>query len=138
MFTAKVIKKQETTQGLKISVEFYRDGNVSHTEEITPQDRDGLFHWLESRLKTLNTGQELKSELVEGADVTVPKAPVIEQPVRTAAEIARDKWLTKYAKWVRIKTTMIDTGILTGTEKPVTDFLADVKAGFKPAYIEFI
>jgi hypothetical protein len=137
MYTAKVTAKEETTQGLKVSVEFYRDGNVSHTESVIPQDRDGFFHWLKSRLTTLNSGESLKTELVEGEDVTVPET-VVEEVVLTQAEKDRAAWLEKYYKWVRIKTTMIDTGILTGNETQVQNFLADIKTGFKPAYIEHI
>lgn len=134
MYTAKIINKLEKQQGLELTVEF-SNGTDTRTETVIPQDKAGFKHWVSARLTSLNTLEELKAEDNLNQEV------VLEDPVvdtRTAAEIARDEWLVKYYKWVQIKKNLIDTGVLTGDETAVTNYLADVKAGFKPAYINFL
>ena len=133
MFTAKITNKKEVPQGLELTVEF-TDGVDTVTEKVIPQDRKGFYHWVESRKESLTTAKELKTE----DNIGVVIEPTEKADTRTAVEIERDEWLQKYYKWVQIKNNLIDTGVLTGNEKPVTDYLADVKAGFKPAYINFI
>ena len=133
MFTAKITAKKEVPQGLQVTVEF-TDGVDTVTETVIPQDRKGFEHWVESRKESLTTAKELKTE----DNIGVVIEPTEKADTRTAAEIARDEWLQKYYKWVQIKNNLIDTGVLTGNEKPVKDYLADVQAGFKPAYINFI
>lgn len=134
MFTHKIISKEFENGVLVFGVEF-TDGVKVITEAVKPQDEVGFKYWLRQRLASLNSLTELES--VNVGDSVDPTEPV---PVdnRTQAEKDRDAWLEKYAKWVRIKTTLIDTGILTGSETQVQTFLADVKAGFKPAYINYL
>lgn len=132
MFTHKIISKEFENGVLVLGVEF-TDGVKVITETVKPQDEEGFKYWLKSRLASLNSLNELEK-------VTVDSIVDLTEPVnaRTQAEIDRDAWLEKYTRWVNIKKNLIDTGILTGSEKQVTDYLADVKAGFKASYINFI
>ena len=131
MYTAKITNKKEVPQGIEVTVEF-TNGTKTLTEAVVPQDKRGFDHWLESRLTSLNSIADIEAIPVNTEiDGTQPE-PV---DTRTQAEKDRDNWLRKYYKWVQIKNNLIDTGVLTGNEKPVTDYLADVRAGFKPAYI---
>lgn len=133
MFTAKIIDKKEEGATIAITVEF-TDGVDTHTEVVRPQDENGFKYFVKQRCESLTTAKALKE-----AD-NVGKTVVVDEPVtpKTQAEIDRDAWLVKYYRWVSIKKNLIDTGVLTGSEKQVTDYLADVKATFKPAYINFI
>lgn len=133
MFTAKITDKKEEGATLVITVEF-SDGVDTYTEVVRPQDEVGFKYFVKQRCESLTTAKALKE-----AD-NVGKMVVVDTPVvpLTQAEIDRDAWLVKYYRWVSIKNNLIDTGVLTGSEKQVTDYLADVKATFKPAYINFI
>ena len=61
-----------------------------------------------------------------------------EEEAPTQAELDEKAWLEKYNRYVRIKETLIDTGIITGNETKVKNLLADVQAGLKPAYLDSI
>jgi len=136
MFTQKFNRKENTEQGVRYYFDF-SNGAKTYTDTCVPQDLNGLKFWIKGQLAKYNTEELLDTELVQGVAVDVSDT-VVTPPVLTQAEIARNAWLEKYSKWVRIKTTMIDTGVLTGNETQVQNFLSDVKAGFKPAYINFI
>jgi hypothetical protein len=138
MYTAQVNRKEETTQGLRVYVDFLRNGIQSHTESVIPQDRAGFDFWLKDRLKTLNEGETLKTDLVDGEAVIPPADPVIEEPVLTAEEIARNTWLAKYTKWVRIKTTVVDTQIVPITNPKIDAMLQDLRSTILPEYIDHI
>lgn len=134
MYTATITNKVETPQGLEVTVEF-SNGTNTQSEKVIPQDKAGFKHWVSARLSSLNTLEELKAEDNVGQEVVLDE-PVVD--TRTAAEVARDEWLVKYWKWVAVKKNLIDTGVLTGSETAVTNYLADVKAGFKADYINYI
>lgn len=134
MYTATITNKVETPQGLEVTVEF-SNGTNTQSEKVIPQDKAGFKHWVSARLNSLNTLDELKAEDNIGQEVVIDD-PVVD--TRTQAEKDRDAWLAKYWKWVNIKKNLIDTGILTGQETAVTNYLADVKAGFKADYINYI
>lgn len=136
MFTHKFNRKENTEQGVRYFFDF-TNGTKTYTDACVPQDENGLKFWIKSRVNKYDTEEKLDTALVPGESVDVSD-PVPPADTRTQAEKDRDGWLVKYNKWVRIKTTMIDTGVLTGNEAPVVAFLDDVKAGFKPAYINFI
>lgn len=123
MFTATIVKKEETGFGLKLTVEF-TNGTRTLIEEVLPQDRDGFDHWLESRLKSLETGEELKTELVEGVSVVpLEKVVSVETPV--------DAWLKKYYKLVRVKQTLVDTGVVPANNPRYVALLDEVRTGLK-------
>lgn len=56
----------------------------------------------------------------------------------TQAEIERNDWLKDYARWIKIKKNLVDTGILTGSETQLTTLLTSLQTNFKPAYLNFI
>ena len=136
MFTQKFNRKENTEQGVRYYFDF-SNGAKTYTDACVPQDLNGLKFWIKGQLAKYNTEELLDTELVQGVAVDVSDT-VVTPPVLTQEEIARNAWLEKYSKWVRIKTTMIDTGVLTGKETQVKNFLSDVKAGFKPAYINYL
>ena len=136
MFTAKIQRTESTHAGLDIYVDFYNDGAFSHTENLVPQDKTGFFYWKESRLKSLNTKEELKTELSVGQDITAFTDEVAVE--LTQAELARKEWLEKYSRWVRVKETLIDTGVIAETNPRAQALLAEVTAGLKPEYIDYI
>lgn len=134
MYTHKIISKEFENGVLVLGVEF-TDGVKVITEAVKPQDEIGFKHWVNARLASLNSLNDLEKVTINtSVDLTIPVPP----DTRTAAEIERDEWLVKYRRWVNIKKNLIDTGVLIGNEAPVVAYLADVKAGFKPGYINFI
>ena len=136
MYTAKVLRKEEDNGVVKVYVTF-TDGVNTQTEWCIPQDRAGFDFWVKSRLAVFNTGEQLKAELVDDAVIDVSD-PVVTPPVLTQAEIDRNTWLTKYAKWVRIKQTVVDTGIVPVSNAKVAAMLADLKDTLKAEYIDYI
>lgn len=136
MFTAKINRKEESNGIIKVFVDF-TDGVQNFTESCIPQNRSGLDFWVKSRLETYNSSQQIKSELVDGAEIDVSD-PVIVPPVLTQAEIDRSTWLEKYYKWVRIKTTVVDTGIVPISNTKIASMLQNLKDTLKAEYIDYI
>ena len=136
MYTATITNKEFINGGIKVTVDF-SDGVTTVTESCIPQDKDGFKYWVKSRLATFNGGQEVDSlySLNEIVDVS---EPVVEEPVLTQAEIDRNEWILDYRKWVKVKSTLIDTGILTGDEPQVLALKSQVQASFRPAYLSYI
>lgn len=136
MYTATIKKKTIDNGVLRVEVEF-SDGVNSIVESCIPQDLDGLKYWVKSRLATFNGALSIDTTL--GVNDTVDVSdPVVTPPTPTAEEIARDAWLANYKKWVRVKTTLIDTGILTGNETKAVQLKTKVQNDFLPAYLDFI
>lgn len=136
MYTAKIINKEQVNGALKVTVEF-SDGVTSVHESCIPQDFDGLKFWVKSRLATFNGAKEIDSTFAVDDTIDVTD-PVVTPPTPTQAEIDRTEWLKDYAKWVRVKTTLIDTGIFTGSETPAVNLKNKVKNGFKADYLNYI
>jgi len=134
MYKAITKRKVDTERGVRVDVDFVYGEKVI-SEFCWPQDKDGFDHWVMSRLAAHNFG--LQNNLVDGEEIVITK-DVQEPIVPTKAEIDRNTWLEKYHKWVRIKTTLIDTGVIPDNNAQVVAFLDAVKADFKPAYINFI
>lgn len=135
MYTAKIKSKEFINGALKVTVD-YSDGVTTVTESCIPQDFDGLKFWVKSRLATFNGGKEI--DTVYATDDVIDPTPVVETPTLTAEERARNAWLQKYAKWLKVKTTLIDTGVLTGNETKAVALLNKVKTDFLPEYIDSI
>lgn len=121
---------------LKVQVEF-TNGTSSFVEEITPQDENGLKYWVKGRLAQLNFSTEVEAKFPTGSTVDV-STPVVTPPTPTAEAIAQEAWLVNYRKWTKIKTTLIDTGILTGNETKLATLKAKVQSDFLPAYLDII
>ena len=136
MFTAKIKEKNTDAGVIKIYVDF-TDGTKTITEWCIPQNEDGFKHWVKSRLEAFNSSISLEEKLAVDATVDVTEKEVA-PPVLTQAEIDRNTWLTKYAQWVRIKTTVVDTGIVPISNAKVTAMLADLKTTLKAEYIDYI
>lgn len=136
MYTATIKNKEIVNGAIKVTVDF-SDGTTTVTETCIPQDKNGFTHWVKSRLATFNGAQEIDADYALDAAVDVSD-PVVEPPAPTQAEIDRDAWLADYRRWVRVKTTLIDTGIFTGNETPAVNLKNKVTTGFKPDYLNYI
>jgi hypothetical protein len=136
MYTATINSKEFIDGALKVSVQF-SDGTTTVTESCIPQNYDGLKHWVRSRLETFNSGKDIDGtlNLYEAID---PNEPVKVVPTPTAAEVARQAWFENYYKWLKVKETLIDTGILTGNETKAAQLKAKVTADFLPAYLDYL
>ena len=136
MYTAKITQKIQdpSTRVWIVDVEF-TNGIDTFIESIKPQDKLGFNHWLQSRLQSLNGLIELIEEdnLNQVIEVDTP-----EEVVLTQVELDRNAWLEKYYKWVRVKTTLIDTGIITASNPKATALLNDIKSTLKAEYLDFI
>lgn len=136
MFKHKFNRKENTEQGIRYFFDF-TNGVKTYTDACIPQDLNGLKFWIKSKQDRYNTEEQLENELVQGQAIDISD-PIIQPVTLTKQEIDRNTWLEGYSKWVRIKTNLIDTGILTGNETQIVSFLTDLKANFKPSYINFI
>lgn len=136
MYTAKINRKEDRGGVLEIFVDF-TDGVKTYTDSCKPQDADGFKYWVKSRLATYNSSLALDAELNPDDEVDVSDT-VVTPPVLTQEEIDRNTWLEKYAKWVRIKTTVVDTGIVPVSNAKVAAMLADLKTTLKAEYIDYI
>lgn len=134
MYTHKIISKEVENGVLVLGVEFSNGTDVV-TEAVKPSDAVGLKRWVKARIASLNSLKELESLNI---DDVVDTSEAVTADTRTTQEIAKDEWFVKYRKWVQIKETLIDTGVLIGDEPKIASFLADVKAGFQPAYVDLI
>jgi hypothetical protein len=136
MYTAKINRKDIVPQGIRVFVDF-TDGATTLSESCIPQNEDGLKFWVKSRLETLNSIEPISTTYADGVEVDVSDKPQVEV-VLTPEQIAEAKWLKQYTKWVKIKTTLIDTGILTGDETKVAALKAKVQEDYLPVYLDII
>jgi len=136
MYIAKK-KNTEINEGIpKVYVDF-TNGTNTFTEWCVPSDDVGLRFWVKSRLAVYNATPVINTTYADGAVIDVSD-PVVTPPELTPAEIARNTWLTKYRTWVKIKTTVVDTGIVPITNTKIANMLADLKATLLPEYIDYI
>jgi hypothetical protein len=108
MYTAKVVKKEIDNGIVKVFVEF-TDGVNSQTEWCIPQDRQGFNFWVKSRLAVFNTGKELQTDLVDGADIDVSDTPVLP----SQDELDKQTWFAKYNE-LEILEKIASKNFLTG------------------------
>ena len=134
MYTAKIHDKSFDAGVLRVQVEF-TDGATSLFESCIPQDEGGLKYWIKGRLDQLNFASTSDVKYAVGSTVDLSETPVIQ---KTQAEINRDNWVLLYQRWLRVKTGLIDTGILTGNEAKVVALKAKVQSDFLPAYVDII
>lgn len=136
MYTAKVIRKDLVPQGTRVFVDF-TDGAATLSETCIPQNVVGLKYWIRSRLETLNSAPAIDVAFPDGTTADVEEAAVT-SPTLTQAEIDANTWLTNYSKWIKVKSTLIDTGVLTGNETQVVALKTKVQTTFKPAYLNLV
>lgn len=132
MYTAKIRNKEEIEQGIKLTVEF-DNGTKSFEETVIPQDKVGFNHWVASRIKSLNTLEELKEE--DNIDKVVDLST--ETDNLTQAEIDKQAWFEDYSKLIDVQ-KLIDLGVLSGSEKKIVELREKVKADFRPDYLNLI
>ena len=136
MYTAKIVAKANVGGTVRFSVEF-TDGTTTVMEQIVPQNEDSFKSWVRSRIAVFESSAPLDTtyNVEDSIDVT---EGVVTPVDLTAAEIAAQAWLSDYTKWVKVRTTLIDTGILTGSETKVVELQKKVKDGFKVSYLDNI
>ena len=131
MYTATLKSKTLGADGIvSVEVEF-TDGVTTVSETVKPASLNNLKVWVSNRLSVLNGSKDIDANATVGAPITTAVAP-------TQAELDRDAWLADYRKWVKVKTSLIDTQILNGNETAVVALQTKVKNGFKASYIDFI
>ena|SRR3990167_9064114 len=136
MYTAKINRKEDRGGIMEVFVDF-TDGVKTYTDSCKPQDADGFRYWVKSRLDSYNSSVLLQDKFIEGETFDVSE-PTTLPPILTQEETDRNNWLEKYSKWIRIKATLIDTGIITASNPKATAMLSDLKTTFKAEYIDFI
>jgi hypothetical protein len=136
MYTATIKSKTPVNGAIKVDVEF-TDGVTSVIESCIPQDENGFKFWVKSRLAVFNSATEIDSTYAVNDPVDVTD-PVVTPPVPTQEEVDRDKWIANYRKWVKVKTTLVDTGVLVGDEAQLVTLKNKVTNDFLPAYLDFI
>lgn len=133
MWTATLKNKEQVGGAIKVTVD-YTDGVKTVTESCIPQDRNGFEQWVKSRLATFNGGGEIDSAYAVDEPV-VFEEPVVVQP--TQAELDQREWSLNYYKLQQVQ-KLIDLGVLTGTETPVTNLRTKVKNNFQVAYLDLL
>lgn len=132
-----IVKGKALNEGrITINVEF-TDGVNATIETCIPQDADAFKAWVKERLRFYNASAELDRELQENAEIDT-RDPVVIKPVIPTDVIARNNWINLYNKWVKVKTTLVDTGVLAGTEAVLVTLRNKVKNDFLPDYINHI
>ena len=117
------------TDGVDTATEKY-DAQAHTTEEWIGQRAKGKLDWLNSR-------DTVFAALPSTPTVPpVPQTPVVVPP--TQDELDFRAWIADYHKWIKVKTTLIDTGILTGNEVKVVELKTRVQSTFKPVYLNSI
>lgn len=134
MYTPTITSKSfdNQTQQIVLVVEF-SNGTTTITETLR-YGANFTFDAIKRNLK-------LKASLLEQGDaneasVTTGIIDVASIPddTRTLAEIAADNWLRNFERLQKVQ-ILIDLGVLTGNEAPVTTLRNNVSSNFKPAYI---
>jgi len=136
MYTATVIGKSLDGAAMKFTVEF-TNGVTTVSESIIPDSENNFKSWVKARLDIFNKASSLGDIYTNGTIVDVSPVVVV-QPTPTQAEIDKDLWFLDYIKWLKIKNTLIDTGILTGNEVQVLALKSKVQTNFKPAYLALL
>ena len=132
MYTATLTDKK-IVDGKIVATVSYTNGADTLVETISFIDVETFKRAGKSKIDALNATATAVTNLSLGTIDTTPT-----QPTLTQAQIDEQAWMNQYAKWVRIKTTLIDTGILTGSETALVNLLNQVKTGFKASYVNDI
>lgn len=128
MYTAKLINRVKENGVVRWIVEF-SNGTDTFTDSFKVNKYVDLRKQVTNRLNDLN--------FVDTFTLDAPIDLLVDTPVvQTPEQIAEDKWVRQYYKWLKIKTTLIDTGILTGNETKIANLKAKVQSDYLPAYID--
>lgn len=138
MYTAKILSKtqdQETRNWL-VTTEF-TDGTDTFTETISPQDKIGYEHWLQSRLKSLNG----LTELIQENNVGVVISPETTTPP-TQAELDKQAWFAKYYELDQLEKiaqkNFLTGARLTALNNKITATKAFLDTNIKVEYLDFV
>lgn len=132
MYTAK-IKSKEIVNGIASVTVTFSDGTTTIDETCKPQDMDGFKYWVKSRLAAFNSVPDIQA-LQDGSEIDVSD-PVVEPPTLTQAQIDERQWFADYAKWLRVKSNLVDTGVVPSSDTQVQALLKKVKDNFKASYL---
>lgn len=128
---------------------------IGHTDDIQTQQRiivirfsDGTKEFSKPFSFSLTATPDEQKKVVDRylseINAVAPTLPdnttdfKVTDPVQSAADIERGEWLYKHAKYVRVKTTLVDTGIVPLTNPKVQAMIDDLKATLKPEYIDYL
>lgn len=127
MYNATIKSKERNAQdNLVVTVEF-SNGTRSVTETVVPQDKAGFLHWVNSRLASLNTADELEAE--DNLDQEVDVTPAVVTPT------AKELWYQDLGK-LQFAKNLVDLGVLTGNETAYTNLQNKVKTDFDVTYLQ--
>lgn len=136
MYTAKIQGKSYNEGVLWVNVEF-TNGVDKVVIGMSPQDETALKMWVKEKLSFFNQTKSAIESMADGVQIDVseptPETPIVPNDVKL-----RREWIDRYNKWVKVKNTLIDTGILTGAETPLVNLKNKVKTDFLPDYINYI
>lgn len=92
--------------------------------------------WVKNQVREdINKLSSTDSAIFPIGDIDLTPPP--QGPGLTQAEIDRQTFISDYKQWIKIK-TLIDSGILTGSEAKVVQLKNKVITEFKPEYLDFI
>ena len=126
----------DQTRVLRIT---YSDGSRSLFERFdfrSDTDLAYIQRRARDKIAALDAQDALYAALSDGP--ITPASPDPPPPTPTQAELDREAWLVKYRRWVKVKTTLIDTEILIGNEAPVVNLKAEVQSGLLPSYLPYL
>ena len=134
MFTSSIKTKSFFNGECKVEVEF-TDGTQKWSEPFSVKGQEDLNSKVKSRLQILNELETFSASLPLGAytPTTTPEVPP------TADEIARDAWLSDWAKLVSAQ-KVIDHGVTLTTQQQnaVTTIRNRIATNLKVEYLGLI
>ena len=136
MYTAKLLNKQEISDGLQVVIE-YTNGDDLFQETMTTNGSfrtvKQLKEIVKSKIERLNSLESITSELIVGEQIQEP-TPEAE---KTQDEQDLELFVSNYEKLKKVN-TLITQGVLVGDEAAVLSLLSTVKASFRAEYIDLI
>ena len=134
MYTVEIKSKSfdKTKQQFVIGVEFSNGATVVSKDLRYGASftKDQILRNLKEQAEALTAGEAEESNIQTG---TVDLSAVQPETLPKAEQDAND-WLVDFQRLQKVQ-TLIDLGVLTGSEAPVVNLKTKVSRDFKPAYI---
>lgn len=134
MYTPTIINKTYDQQSRQIVLDVeFSDGTTTISETIrfgADFDFDKIKRNLKKRAEMLEEGDTNANTITTG----IINLNSVQDDSRTPAERQADDWLRDFERLQKVQ-VLIDLGVLTGNETPVTALRDTVSTNFKPAYI---